>query len=182
MTAVVLAFAGAIGNGKSTVSAALAAALGCPRTGFGDYIREEAQRRGLDPTSREVLQVVGEQMVLAGWEPFCRAVLARGAWKPGESLVVDGIRHVKAVETLHMLVAPATLSLIYLEAPPTVRESRLRQKGITDDEQRHRIETHSTEVEVSTLLPRIADLRMHSEVTQDVTVQQIIAWLNRSPK
>lgn len=179
MTSIVLAFAGAIGAGKSAISTEVAAALGWPRTGFGDYIREEARRQGLDPSSREVLQTVGEALIAAGWVPFCQRVLYRAAWAPGQSLVIDGIRHVKAVETLRTLVVPAKLRLIYLEASDAVREPRLRQKGIVDDEGRRQNEAHSTEVEVPTLLPSLADYRVGTDMARDTVVRQLLSWLRQ---
>lgn len=179
MTAVVLAFAGTIGSGKSTVSAAVAAALGWPRTSFGDYVRKEAQRQGLDASSREVLQAIGEQLLAAGWEPFCRSVLAQVAWVPGESLVIDGIRHVRAVETLRTLVAPAQLFLIYLQVSDAIREPRLRQRGILDNAHRQRIEEHSTEAEVPILLLSVADVQISTDAPQAAVVQRIIDWLGR---
>ncbi len=159
MTGIVLGFAGPIGSGKTTVSTAVAEALGWSRVGFGDFLREEARSRKLDDSSREVLQAIGEALIGAGWEEFCRAVLAQVNWMPGRSLVIDGIRHVEALAALRRIVAPTPLLLVYLEAADTARESRLRDKGI-DDERRRRIESHSTEIEVMTMLLGFADYRV----------------------
>src|SRR5574341_206680 len=100
-----------------------------PRVSFGDHVRAEARRLGLDDSAREVLQAVGEALIGAGWERFCRSVLAQADWTPGRPLVIDGVRHVQAVETLRPLVAPAALRLVYLEVPESVRERRLRNRG-----------------------------------------------------
>jgi len=106
----ILAFSGGIGSGKSTLSSGVAEALEWPRVSFGRYVRAVALDRGLDAESREVLQEVGESLITAGWVPFCRAVLTQADWRPERSLVVDGIRHVEALQTLRALAAPSVYS------------------------------------------------------------------------
>ena len=45
MKPVVLAFAGGIASGKSTLSSGVSRALGWPRVSFGDYVRRVARER-----------------------------------------------------------------------------------------------------------------------------------------
>lgn len=173
----VLAFAGAIGSGKSTFSAAVAAELGWPRASFGDYVRAEALRRGLDGSSRDVLQTLGETLISEGWDAFCAGVLSSAGWCTGSSVVVDGIRHVEAISTLAKLTAPSKLCLVYLEAPAAARAQRLRTRGVVNEAERHRIEAHSTEVEVKSRLAELADLRVDTSVSTENVVQKIIKRL-----
>jgi len=121
MTAIVVGFAGAIGSGKTAISTAIAEARNLPRVSFGDFVRAEARRRGLDDTSREVLQGLGEVLIVEGWEAFCAKVLDQAAWQPGQSLVVEGIRHAAAVHTLRAIVAPVPFVLIFLNADEETR-------------------------------------------------------------
>src|SRR3982751_2032964 len=74
---IVVSFAGRIGSGKSSVSNVLAEALGWPRAGFGDYLRDELRRRGGDMASRQALQDLGQSFVEVDPEAFCRSVLGR---------------------------------------------------------------------------------------------------------
>lgn len=141
----VLAFAGAIGSGKSTVSAAVASELGWPRASFGDYVRAEARRRGLDASSRDVLQALGETLISEGWDTFCAGVLRQADWRPGTPLVIDGIRHIEAIDTLAKLTAPSSIRLVYLEASEEERRRRLYARGLGNDAERLRLEAYSTE-------------------------------------
>ena len=85
-----LLFPGQIGSGKSSVSAAVAAAvLSWRRAGFGDYLRAEIERAGGDPTSREALQELGQHLIEADAEAFCRSVLDAGGFTPGDDFVIE---------------------------------------------------------------------------------------------
>ena len=114
-THLVAAFAGRIGAGKSSVSAALAADLGWKFASFGAFVRKAATERGMD-LSRESPQAVGAELEAKDSAMFCRAVLDDAGWNAGESLVVEGIRHVRILDTLKSLVAPQPVFLVYLEA------------------------------------------------------------------
>ena len=105
----IVAFAGRIGAGKSSISQVLAGDLRWKFAHFGTFVRKTASKRGLD-VSRESLQAVGEELEATDAEAFCRAVLDDAGWNLGEPAVVDGIRHVRILETLGSLVGtPTTL-------------------------------------------------------------------------
>jgi len=178
MRPIILAFAGGIASGKSVLSAAVAKALGWPRISFGDYARTEARRRGLGE-SREVLQNVGASLIEEGWEPFCRAVLAQAVWQPGQSLVVDGVRHAEVVQELQRLVAPSKLLLVFVATSEPVRKSRLRERNMADYRKLQRIESHSTEAQVKTVLPEMADLTVDGTKSIDTLLQEIEAWVHQ---
>jgi dephospho-CoA kinase len=156
MDAVVLGLSGKIASGKSTVAISFAQAVGLPHVSFGDYIRAVARQQGREE-SREVLQEIGAQLIENEIEGFCQAVLAQAEWQPGQSLVVDGIRHVEVQSVLRRLVAPSNLILVYIAVDEQTRKARLREEGIITEEQEERIEAHSTEKQVITVLPFIAD-------------------------
>ncbi len=181
MQAVAVAFAGAIGAGKTSVSTKVAEMLGWSRASFGDYVRAVARDRELDANSRDVLQSIGEELIAQGWEDFCRAVLARGSWTPGQPIVIDGIRHVHAVEALRGLVAPMPLYLVFLKASEEVRAARIRSRDSQGQglaTQDRKLDRHSAEVEVATHLPIIADAVVSTEEEIDIVVGHIIEWLN----
>jgi len=175
VTAYVIGFAGSIASGKSTLSAAVARELGWVRASFGNSVRDEARQRGLDPVSREVLQALGAELIEAGWRQFCWSLLQRAGWHPGQNLVIDGVRHVKAVETLRSQVNPATFHLIYLDVPDGIREQRLYERGIGLQEQRQVIDWHSTEIEVQTALAAIADVHLSSDMNLNENMRRVLA-------
>jgi adenylate kinase family enzyme len=178
MKPVVLGFAGSIASGKSTLSIEVALSLKWQRVSFGDYVRTVAQHQGLGE-SREVLQTVGASLVNRGIEQFCSSVLAQVNWKPGQPLVVDGIRHAEVVSTLHRLVTPSKLLLVFLAVNESIREARLIEKGLTYCEDLQQIETHSTEVQVQTVLSKMADLTVDSTRKIEELVKEIVTWVQQ---
>ncbi|MBB4360622.1 dephospho-CoA kinase [Bradyrhizobium sp. CIR18] len=150
-----LCFSGQIGSGKSSVSKAVAAALGCRRTGFGDYLRSEIARLGGDPNDRKALQDLGQKRVEDDSAAFCRDVLAAGGFQAGEDFVIDGIRHVAIFERLAAVGNPSDVRLLYLVASETTRNVRVQSR---DDAQDFvRASTHHVETELQDALPQRAD-------------------------
>ncbi len=176
MDNVVIAFAGPIGSGKSTVSAAIAEALGLPRASFGDYVRSVAKQRGLTQ-DRETLQLVGSELIENGWGPFCKAVLSQAGWKRGDGIVVDGIRHIEAIEALRQMTAPLKFFPVFISIEGEDRKSRLMSKGIMDDGEKSKIESHSTEVQVSSLHSK-ASLVLDGSQPISELVGQIIGFVS----
>ncbi|HMP06718.1 MAG TPA: AAA family ATPase, partial [Lacipirellulaceae bacterium] len=74
MIATALAFSGHIGSGKSTLSRAVADAIGAARVSFGDHVRAVARHQG-EPETRERLQAIGEALVASKMNDFCQSVL-----------------------------------------------------------------------------------------------------------
>lgn len=158
----IVAFAGRMGAGKSAVSAAVAADLGCHFASFGGFVRKTATSRGIEHT-RESLQGIGEELEARDAAMFCRAVLDDAGWHPGESAVVEGIRHVRIWATLKNLVAPQPIFLVYLEAPEELRRARLQERGAQEANYLERAEAHSTERDVIAELPKLANIVLSTE-------------------
>ena len=158
----IIAFAGRMGAGKSSVSAPLAADLRWKFASFGAFVRKTAGERGMD-TSRESLQAVGAELEANDAVLFCRSVLDEAGWSAGESAVVEGIRHVRILNTLKSLVAPQPVFLVYLEAPEELRRTRLQERGAQEAQYLTRAEAHSTERDVIAELPQLADLVLSTE-------------------
>ena len=155
MKQTVIGFSGRIKSGKTTVSQAVADALSCQRASFGDFVRAEATRQGLDAESRSVLQDVGEMLIVQGWPQFCRNVLATADWQPGSSVVVDGIRHAEAVRQLARIVDPIPFVLVHVAVDEEVQQHRIQDEESQNLED---TEFHSTEADVKEVLPMMADL------------------------
>jgi dephospho-CoA kinase len=171
MSGIVVGIIGKIRSGKSSLSRSLSENLNWPYVSFGDEVRSITRKRGLD-SSREVLQEIGEELVAKRAKEFCEAVLAQAEWQPGESLVVDGIRHVKIVEILREMVRPSVLRLVYVKTADEVRESRLAHE-INGPKEIERIEHHSTEEQVGTILPRLVDLTVDGEKPIEELISEV---------
>lgn len=175
MRSLVLAFAGQIGSGKSSVSRAVAKELRCRYVSFGDYVREVARLRGLG-SERVTLQDLGASLIQdRGWDQFCLAVLAQADWSPGEPLVIDGIRHSEAVYTLQRLIAPSSLVLVYIDVDEAIQARRLESRGTTHSRDLHRIKAHPTERQVAALA-EIADLIVDGGKTLEQLAREITDW------
>jgi hypothetical protein len=186
MNGFVLGFASRMGSGRRELSKRFATALGLPRVSFGEYIRAEASRRGLNQ-SREVLQDIGESLVRDDCEGFCQAVLDQANWKPGQSLIVDGIRHKQVEEILEVLVRPSILLIVFLDVGDRLRFTRLPTADlfIVNGEEEtfkpseiERVEAHSTEAQLKRLLPSTADLVVKGGGSPDTLIAKLEVWLS----
>ena len=175
MAGVVIGIIGKIRSGKSSLSRALSENLNFPHVSFGDQVRSITRQRGLEP-SREVLQEIGEDLVQRSAKEFCEAVLKQVPWQRGQSLIVDGIRHLKIVEILCDLVRPSVLRLVYVRTADDVRESRLADE-IHSPQDLEKIDHHSTEEQVGTILPGLADLTVDGEKPIEDVISEVRAWL-----
>jgi dephospho-CoA kinase len=173
----VLALAGKIASGKTTISQYLANTLDYPWVGFGAYVRAEAQRHGLND-SRTSLQQLGATLLERDMELFCKAVLRDAGWMPGQPIVIDGVRHAEVIRVLRNLVAPQCLVVVLVDVPEIVRAQRLIERGVSLAEQ-HQQEIHSTEVQTHTLLPALADILVDGMQSLQVITEIVIAELQR---
>jgi tRNA uridine 5-carbamoylmethylation protein Kti12 len=174
----VLAFSGKIGSGKSTLSAQVAKALNWKLASFGDYVRTVAKSEGLE-LSREVLQDLGASLVERP-EEFCRSVLAHYGWQFGEPLVIEGVRHKEILEALQRIVAPLELRVVFLEIGDEERQRRMRAEESMESDQMKRVETHSTEKQVSEVLPDMADLTVSADRPVGELVREIVNWVHQA--
>jgi cytidylate kinase len=168
---IVVAFAGPIGSGKTTVASRLATLLNCPMASFGGYFRSLAAKRGYTK-SRDVLQRLSEEQIDSlGPRGLLRAVLALTSWDHEQDLVVDGIRHPSIVAALRAEAAPIPVILVYLDVPLELRQERLRCRDGLSSRDLGRFDLHPTERDVGTYVQALADVK----VTADGTVEETLA-------
>lgn len=172
-----LCFSGQIGSGKSSVSTAVAEALGWQRTGFGDYLRSEITRLGGDPNSRIALQDLGQNRVDDDPAAFCRDILAAGGFQPGDDFVIDGIRHVSIFELLAAMSVPSQARLLFLGAIETTRVARVETRADALDFSR--ASTHCVEAELRQALPRRADGIVNADQSFDAVVSDCLVLVQR---
>lgn len=169
-----IGFSGRIGSGKSTISHAVADALGWTRASFGDYVREVARTRGCDVESREVLQEIGNSLIAQGWRGFCLDVLASASWLPGKPFIVDGIRHPEAVQHLTTIAQPLPFIHVHVAVDENIRLDRLKQRAAFDNVA---AESHSTESAVKDMLPSMAHYIVDGSQPLKDIVEVILAFL-----
>ena len=173
----VLAISGRIGSGKSTLAESVALRLGWPWGGFGRYIRSIADGRGL-PKHRDSLQALGASLLQKDCDEFCRGALQQAGWSPGESVVLEGVRHSSVVSVLRRLVAPSTFCLVFLETIPELLEARRQRRDLPGEVDWDTIELHSTESEVvATTIKGSADLVLDASLPVTQLVDQVVQFL-----
>jgi len=174
MKTIILGFAGPIGSGKSALSDKVAKILGWRRVSFGDYVKRIAKQRGL-AGGRNGLQILGEELISSGgWYCFSLDVLQSGGWSLGTSLVVDGIRHLEVLDALKSIVSPGVVLLIYVSAPDT--SVRLHRTRLLSANQLKRLDAHSTEIQVQTVLRTHADLVVGQDEAVEDSAMRILRW------
>ena len=169
----VVAFAGKIGSGKTTITKSLAELLGWPRASFGDYVRSVLHERGLQET-RQNLQRIGTQLLENDSRGFCSSVLLSCGWKAGQNLIVDGLRHVETIDIIREIVQPATLRIVFVSVSDETRLRRLKQRGEGDIAS---VERHSSEQQVSSVLQRRADLLIEGNRAANMIVAELTDWI-----
>lgn len=176
MKTVVAALVGPSGSGTAALAAHVAAILNWPFASFGAYVRAEAARRGLSGT-RDELQNVGLELVSADLEGFCRAVVELSQWRPGQSLVVDGIRHKEVLDFLKKYLAPTIFIMVRLEADTPIREERLREKGEALPGGIPPIDRHPVEAQVITVLPELTDISLDARLSEPENADAAVEFL-----
>jgi dephospho-CoA kinase len=174
----VVAFAGKIGSGKTTLSTAISRATGCKRASFGDYVRHVVSTQGLE-TTRETLQRVGTEILTANPLDFCKNVLAHSGWISGESLVIDGLRHSETIPLLNDLFSPLKLQIVYIDIDELLRFARLGVKGDREAAAQAVADSHSSEQQVATTLRDIADLIVDGRSPIQDSVAQVLGFLSK---
>ena len=179
MRSLILTFSGPIGSGKTTLSTRVAQFLEWKYVSFGDYIRDIAHQRGLGE-SREALQRLGASLIEEeGWDNFCNSVLAQVNWAAGQNVVLDGIRHIEALDSLQKITKPSEIFLVLLALSEPEPEARQASRDLIGN--LRQIEGHSTEEQVNTVLPQRADLIIDSRRDVQDLVDEVVQWVRGRP-
>lgn len=172
---VAIGVAGRIGSGKTTLAGELASQLACPQASFGEFVRSVAQTRGLDSTDRTLLQDLGNELIAQGWAPFVEAVLRHAEYSSG-LVVIDGIRHRTAIETLRSLLEPTPLVVVAVDISDEQRRNRLRERGLESYDV-NSADSHANESEVDSVI-RAADFVVSAQLTVDEACSTVLGWIS----
>lgn len=175
-SAIVVAFAGRIGSGKTTVTSSLAKLLEWHRASFGDYVRLIARERGVRAT-REELQRIGTEMLHEDPWHFCNSVLLNCGWKRGDNLIIDGLRHAETIGIIRELVEPAPLKIVLLRLDDVTRTERVMLREGSDATSTTLADTHSSEQQVNSTLATFADLVVDARKPVQVIVSEVTSWI-----
>ncbi len=170
--AVVLGLVGAFKSGKTTLGSELATRLGWPKASFGELVRAEARSRSLDD-SRETLQDLREKLISElGWRKFVGSVLASGGTEG--NLIVEGFRHLEAVDTAKLLVAPRTFVCVGISVGQQARSDRdsTTRQTVSDEV----VAKHSTEREVPDVLRSRTDFIVPSRDVANMA-DEVVGYL-----
>ena len=170
-----LALAGMPKSGKSSVARQLSDSWSCPIIGFGDFVREEAENRGL-AAKRPALQALGGELLNElGPLSFClRALETAGASLSDLPLIWDGLRHPQVLEALKVLHQPHRVTLVYV-APPEKFRWRRFTAAVGSAREAERLSRHETESHLEELRAS-ADLVVNADSVGDA-VSRIEAFL-----
>lgn len=157
----IIGIAGPIASGKSTLARALSREYSLRLIGFGEYVRHEAQARGLDTADRLVLQDLGQSLVDEDAGSFVQGVFQRAKVRSADRIVLDGVRHCSVWDEILSFASSrgSTARLIFLEMSEPERRRRLDARGMSYDQALIQ-DRHASEVEVHARLADRADLRL----------------------
>lgn len=166
----IVGLTGRRGSGKSTIARRLVEGYGFVRASFGDVVRDEAIARSLS-TDMPTLQALGRRLIDEwGWTLFCQKATA-GTYD-ARRVVIDGIRHLGALETLRGLVSPMPLMLVFVRLEESHRFDRLRTRGRAGDVDA-RVENDPVEQEVDSLRA-LADFEVDG--SDEHAAEAIVRW------
>jgi shikimate kinase len=172
----VFVMSGASRVGKTSLARKVAKALAIPSASFGDYVRSQAAL--LSPhvsQTRQQLQDLGQKLVMANPELFCRAVLVSGGFTPGQPMVLDGLRHFRLIPILQGIAHGGTLKVIYLEADHNIRMSRW--DGVITQSELADVDSHPVEAELEKIRDN-ADLVVDTRQGLERCFHIILDWIS----
>ncbi len=131
MPRIAILIAGMPGAGKSIVTS-IASEMGIPVVTMGDVVREEASRRGLEPTLANLLRVADELRCTYGPHAIAMLTLKKVQSLDTCAVMIDGVRSLNEVEYFrHKLSCHVVIMAIH--ASPRTRFERLLKRGRPGD-------------------------------------------------
>ena len=126
----VVGLAGMPGAGKSVV-VNVAKALGYGVVVMGDEVREEAKRRGLEPSPENLGRIMLELRRLEGETAIAKRCIPKIMVKAEGKVIVDGVRSLAEVEEFRRHFQKFVLMAVH--ASPETRFRRLFHRRRSDD-------------------------------------------------
>lgn len=179
----ILAFAGRMGSGKTTLSRKLAPAMDARLLAFGDYVRALMTDQQSSRPGRASLQDLGQKRATADPAFFVKDALRWVRYEGDTNLVVDGIRHLSIWSQIQQQTNPVTPKfLFYIKVDERTRLSRLHRRGLSDAEisehDLHEVESETEllkQAAIGVLDGNLDSSRLVSEIERFLKIPNI-AW------
>lgn len=140
----IVGISGEIGSGKTSIAFALSERLPFSSVrSFGAVVRQEASARGRGVT-RDELQTTGIELINEGWDVFVAKTLH--PQPDTATVIVDGIRHPKAVTALRRLWPEARFLLVYIKPSEATIRRRFEARGESVESLSHAVEAELPDV------------------------------------
>jgi len=159
----VIAISGMPGAGKGVASEA-AKQLGFDVLVLGDVIREETQRRGLDPTPQNIGAVMLQVRELEGPAAVAKRLLPKIEQCHSEVVIVEGVR---SLHELNELKSKFEVIILVIHASPKTRFQRLLSRGRSDDPNTWEIFTERDNRELTVGLGQVIALADYLAVNEN---------------
>jgi len=127
---IVVGLAGMPGAGKSLV-VETAREEGDGVVGMGDVVREETQKRGLDPNPKNIGKVMLELREKCGNSIIAEKCIPRIEQQESGKVIVDGLRSLSEVDAFRAHFSK--FSLVAVHASPEIRFNRVYRRRRSDD-------------------------------------------------
>lgn len=125
----VIAISGMPGAGKGVASEA-GKQLGFEVLVLGDIIREETERRGIEPTPKNIGDVMLELRANEGPAVVAKRLLSKIENVHSSRVIVEGVR---SIDELHELQSEFAVITVAIHASPRTRFQRLLSRKRSDD-------------------------------------------------
>jgi Fic family protein/adenylate kinase family enzyme len=165
-----IAFSGPIGAGTSDLSARVAERLGWPRVKFSDTIRRIAAEQSSDPNELEVLQALGQSLVVDRLSEFVAEVLASADWRGDQNLIVDGLRHIEVKTEMLRQIGAVPLHVVHVERS---RPERAQRRGL-DEARLEQLDRELSEAQLERILPQYANCILDGSQDHDELADRVI--------
>lgn len=124
----VVCLAGEIAAGKSTLAHELVREFpGSAVRAFGDIVRRRAREEGRGQ-DRGALQELGAELIAQGWSSFVDMLLEGAEVAVDGILVIDGVRHLEAVEEIRRRFPDAPVQVVFLRIDRDMSRARLAER------------------------------------------------------
>lgn len=142
----------------------------------GNLLASIAERNGLNPFDRNVLQKLGQGLATRDPSAFVIGLLSNGRYDPPENVVFDGVRHVTVWRELEGVAARTKdfAFLVFLDMPEGVRLLRLDVRGL-DRRMADAFDSHESESDLEARLRETADLILDARLEQDQLFERLFA-------
>lgn len=144
---------------------------------FGNWLRGEARKQGVQDPNRRYLQKLGQNLINKSGElALFLEVLEFYKLAPNQPFVIEGIRHKKVLESIRTMVGEDRFVFAFVERPEPERIERLHNERLSDEDIAL-VLSDPTEREIPSLKPKAKlslDLQRGVEVEGSRVVEELV--------